>query len=184
MASNSSTSFIRPEVFWRTVGLRAEQTVVHFGCGAGFYLVPAAKIVGGKGSVIGIDVRADMLREAESRAERHGVADIVRTVRSNLENKHGSLLEDQVADWTLIANVLHQSDPRKILTEAKRITKTDGTIVVVEWDTTATPVGPPHKNRIAKESLVRLLQELQITVRDDFAPSPYHYGLLVGHHGT
>ncbi len=179
MANISSASFIRPEDFWRARGLKAEQTVVHFGCGAGFYLVPAARIVGRKGRVIGIDVRADMLREAESRAERAGVADIVHTIRSNLENNHGSLLESSSADWTLVANIVHQADTRKILTEAQRITRQDSTIIVVEWDTVATPLGPPPQQRITKQKVLEVARDLGIGVRGEFAPSPYHYGLLL-----
>lgn len=179
MEVTSSASFIRPEALWRTLGLRAGQTVAHFGCGAGFYLIPAAKMVGKEGRVIGIDVRTDMLREAENRAERAGIADIIYTIRSNIETRHGSLLEDKSADWTLIANILHQSDPQKILTEAKRVTKDGGTIVVVEWDVVATPLGPPAEQRIAHQEVIKAAKEVGLTVRDQFAPSPYHYGLLL-----
>jgi len=175
---SSTESFIRPEQFWRTFGLRANQTVVHLGSGAGFYLIPAAKIVGKKGRAIGIDVLEDMLQEAEGRAKREGVADIVETIRSNLENKNGSSLADNMADVTLVANILYQSDPVKIITEAARITKPGGAVIIVEWDVIATPLGPPAEQRVTPQSVRTIAEKVNLTFQKEFHPSPYHYGFL------
>ena len=112
-------SFIRPEDLWESVGLRANQTIVHLGCGAGFFLIPAARVVGHGGKAIGIDIRTDMLAEVESRARREHVEEVVKTRRANLEQPNSSALEDISADWVLVANILHQADPQTILQEAK-----------------------------------------------------------------
>lgn len=178
MAENTDQSFIRPNQFWRKLGLRANQTVVHLGSGAGFYLIPAAKIVGSKGSVIGVDVREDMLREVESRAQRAGLSDTITTIRADIEAKAIPKIPDQSADWVLVANILYQSDQDKILTEAKRIVKQSGAIIVVEWDTAATPFGPPAEMRLAKQDVIAKALEKELLAHKEFSPSPYHYGLL------
>lgn len=172
-------SFIRPEELWRDVGLRADQVVVHLGCGAGFYMIPAAIIVGKRGQVIGVDLLSDMLAEAANRARRAGVEPIIRTVRGNLENERGSTLENASADWVLVANVLYQSDPAKIIGEAARIVKPSGSIIIIEWDTAATPMGPPSSKRIAKSEVTSLVEQAGMTVAKEWHPSPYHYGLIV-----
>lgn len=172
-------SFIRPEELWHTLGLRADQTVVHLGCGAGFYMIPAAVIVGKRGHVIGVDLLPDMLAEAANRARRAGVEPIIRTVRGNLENERGSTLEDATADWVLVANILHQSDPAKILAEAARLIKPTGSIIIIEWDTAATPMGPPADKRLSKSEVKGLAGQAGLTVAKEWQPSPYHYGLLV-----
>ncbi|MFH1354439.1 MAG: methyltransferase domain-containing protein [bacterium] len=177
--SGSTEPFIRPEKFWCALGLRANQTVAHLGCGAGFYIIPAAKIVGHKGQVIGVDVLPDMLQEVEGRARREGVDDIVRTVRANLENKRGSTLKKDIADWTLVANILYQSDPVKILREAARVTKPGGTIIIVEWDIISTPLGPPVETRVSQSQVLALAEKIKLKFSDEFNPSPYHYGLLL-----
>ncbi|PIT98126.1 MAG: hypothetical protein COT71_02410 [Candidatus Andersenbacteria bacterium CG10_big_fil_rev_8_21_14_0_10_54_11] len=171
-------TFIRPEDFWRQLGLRAGQTVVHLGCGAGFYLIPAAKIVGRKGKVIGVDVREDMLQEAESRAEREKVADIVQTVRIDLENHDGQSVPRAAADWTLIANILYQADQAKIFAEAARATKPHGTVAVVEWDTASTPLGPPPEHRPTAKEITAAAAAAGLNTAGTFSPSPYHFGLL------
>jgi ubiquinone/menaquinone biosynthesis C-methylase UbiE len=174
-------SFIRPDEMWHTLGLRAGQTVAHLGCGAGYYLIPAAKIVGTNGSVIGVDIRADILSEAMNRATRESVEKIVRTVRGNLEGERGSTLEDGSIDWVLVANVLHQSDPLKILTEAARIVKANGSVIVIDWDVAATPFGPPNEHRLSETEAQHLINQVKLTLKHRFSPSPYHYGLVVGH---
>lgn len=172
-------SFIRPEEFWHDLGLRAGQTLVHLGCGAGFYLVPAAKIVGSAGKVIGIDIQAHLLAEAEGRAQREGVGDIVHTIRANLENERGSTLPPASADWVLVANILHQALPAAIFGEAARIVQPDGTVVVVEWDVGASPLGPPNERRIAKPDALTMTEKSGLRLEREFKPSPYHYGLIL-----
>lgn len=173
-----ANSFIRPDSLWRSLGLRAEQVVVHLGCGAGFYLIPAAEIVGPKGSAIGVDIRPDMLDEVENKAKRHKVDSIVRTLRANIENTPGTSLDEKSADWVFVANILHQSDPVKILTEAKRLVVLNGHIAIVEWNTSATPFGPPAEHRMDAGELKRIGESLGLTLQKEFVPSPYHFGLL------
>lgn len=175
----SEQSFIRPEEFWRTLGLRAGQTVVHLGSGPGFYLIPAAKMVGAKGKIIGVDIQAPLLAEAESRAARAGVSDIVHTVRANLENDRSSTLPPDSADWVLVANVLHQSAPAQVLTEAARIVKEDGKVVVVEWNVAASPLGPPNHVRVPQSDAVEAAAQVGLKLAREFTPSPYHYGLIL-----
>ncbi len=175
---NKKTSFIRPEKFWRELGLSAGQVAVHLGCGAGFYLTPAAKIVGSKGKVYGVDVLPDMLQEALNRAKQAGVGDITKTIRADLEHTQGSSLDNNTSDWTLVANILYQADPEKILTEAKRITKKNGVIIVIEWDTASTPVGPPPETRVSLKQVKEIAARLKLIVLKQFNPSPYHFGLL------
>ena len=174
-----ANSFIRPDELWREVGLAAGQTVVHLGSGPGFYLIPAAKIVGKAGQAIGIDLIADLLEETEGRARREGVAESIQTIRANLENPAGSTLPDQSADWVLVANILHQSDPAAILTEATRLVKPTGQVLIIDWDTAASPLGPPAEVRVPRAVAREQAEGAGLTVQKEFDPSPYHYGLLL-----
>lgn len=175
----SDPSFIRPDALWRELGLRANQRVVHLGCGAGFYIIPAAKIVGKHGKVFGIDVRGAMLEEAEGRARHEGVADVVETIRADLESSKSSTLPASKADWVLVANILHQAQPDKVLAEARRVLRKDGTAVIIEWDTAATPLGPPADQRISRQHVGEVAESVGLRVDHFFAPSPYHYGIVL-----
>ncbi len=175
---SEANSFIRPDVVLNAMGLRAQQTFVHLGSGAGFYLIPAAVIVGPKGKSIGIDIRTDMLAEVENKAQHQKVEHIVQVLRANLENSPGSNLAAKSADWVLVANILHQSDPVKILTEAVRIVAASGHVTIIEWNTSATPFGPPVHNRKSSDEMKTLAQTCGLVVQKEFSPSPYHYGIV------
>lgn len=172
-------TFIRPEKFWLDLGLRAGETVVHLGAGAGFFLIPAAKIVGERGKCIGIDLLPHLLAEIDGRAAREGLGKIVHTIRANLENKQGSTLSADSADWVLVANIFHQSDPLSILKEARRVAKTDGQIVVVEWSQVAAPFGPPNEVRVSLNQAKAFATQAGLVLSREFAPSAYHYGLVL-----
>ncbi len=177
--ADSEPSFLRPDDVLRQIGLRAEQTFVHLGCGAGFWLIPAAQIVGASGKAIGVDIRPDILSEAESRAQLAHLGQTVQTKRGDLEQDNGSGLDDNLADVVLVANIIHQANPEKLLSEARRILKTDGKIAVVEWDVVASPLGPPPKSRISKEEMQKIAASLGLKTAKSFEASQYHYGLIL-----
>lgn len=175
---NSNDSFIHPEEFWKSVGVRAKQVIVHLGCGAGYYIIPAARMVGPEGKAIGIDVIPDMLREVESRAKREHVQDTVVTVRANVENPNGSTLEPLCADWVLLTNIVHQSDRQKIFIEAERITSPHGHVIVVGWDVTSSPFGPPQEKRMSQDEVQVLASKVGLVKERLMVPSRYHYSLV------
>lgn len=179
METSHHSSFIRPDELWHELGLRAGQTVVHLGSGPGFFLLPAAKIVGKSGKAIGVDILTDMLSEVEGRAKREGVDGVVHTIRANLEHDHGSTLDDASTDWVLVANIMHQSDPKKILSEARRIIKGTGSLAIVEWDVGESPLGPPPEQRLAKRDAQKIAESSGFALKEEWQPSPYHYGLLM-----
>lgn len=176
----SSSSFIRPEDFWRQVGLRAGQKVAHLGCGAGFFLIPAARLVGKDGSAIGVDLMANLLAEVENRARRNGLDSVVHTIRADLETTKGSQLPSGSVDVVLVANILHQAHPEAILSEARRIVASNGRVVVVEWGIYATPFGPLPEKRISKEKVILIAEKYGLQLQQEIDPSPYHYGLIFG----
>lgn len=179
MTPSNNNQFLRPDNFWYEVGLRANQTVVHLGCGAGFFLIPAAKIVGPHGKVIGVDIRTDMLQEVEGRASREGFSKIITTIRTDLEDRPADGIKPNSSDWTLAINILSQADPKKILQEAKRITKKGGKIIIVEWSVAQATIGPPMEKRTPKDQMLTIAAELNLKLNKEFTPSPYHYGLFI-----
>lgn len=171
------TSFIRPEIALQSMGLRAQQVFVHLGCGAGFYIIPAATIVGSKGKSIGVDILPDMLAQAEHKARQMGISN-VQTFHANIENSPGTAIPAKSADLVLVANILHQSDPAKVLTEAARIVAANGNVAIIEWNTSATPFGPPVHARQSAEEMKAIAKSCGLTAAKEFSPSPYHYGIL------
>ena len=61
--------------------------------------------------------------------------------------------------------------------EARRILKRNGSLGIVEWEKTKTPVGPPISERIAQEESEEFLSLNGFDVEKAFAIGKYHYGI-------
>jgi len=114
-------------------GIEEGQIVLDFGCGSGTYTIPAAKIVGDKGSVYALDKDSNVLNELMQRAKSAGL--------NNIEpmHTHGELtidLADNSVDVVLLFDVLHSyyfplaDDRRRLLDEVHRISKAGALISV------------------------------------------------------
>ncbi len=173
-------TFLKPEAVLRDAGIRAGWNVADFGCGPGYYLIPAARFVGPTGHVAGIDLRAVAVDEAKRRIHAAGLQDHTNVFRADVTQPEGSKLPAAWADLILLVGVLYQSDPRAVLREAARVIKpSGGRIVVVEWEQIATPVGPPPEQRVLLDTVLAAAKSASLVVLSRFAPSPHHYGLML-----
>ncbi len=79
-------------------------TVLDIGCGFGHFAIGMAKLVRDTGRVIALDVQEKMLEKTMARAEKKGLAHIV---RPHLAGEADLKLTESV-DFALAANVLHE----------------------------------------------------------------------------
>lgn len=173
-------AFIRPEEVLRSAGIRAGWKVVDFGCGPGYYLVPAARFVGKQGRVVGIDILAAAVDQARKRVQSAAVETWTDVFRLDLTRPAASGLPDDWADLVLMSSVLSQSAPVPIVREAARVVKpSDGRVVVIEWDQVATPLGPPPEQRVDETVVLAAAKQAGLTLLSTFRPSPHHYGLTL-----
>ncbi len=126
-------NFIDPKTFVQNMGVTNGMSVADFGSGAGYFTVQLASIVGRAGKVYAIDVRKDLLEVLEGYIKPNGMFQVT-TVCCDLETEKGSEIEDSSLDFVLCANILNQVDnPEIIITEASRILKKNGSLVVLDW---------------------------------------------------
>lgn len=170
-------TFLRPEAILREAGIRAGWKVADFGCGVGYFLVPAAKFVGPLGRVVGVDVRAVAVDEARKRVHAARVEDRTDILRADLSQPRSSGLPDGWADLVLLVTVLNQGDARALLAEASRVVKTtEGRVVVIEWDQVATPLGPPPEQRVTGDTVLAAAKSAGLRALSALRPSPSHVG--------
>lgn len=168
--------FLNPIQILGQLKLKKSMIGADFGCGTGGWAIPLAKMLE-KGKVYAIDLLEEPLSVLESRAKSENIFNI-QVVRSDLEREKGSKLQDSSVDLVLLSNLLFQvEDKVKILTEAKRVLKKGGKILVVDWKVNV-PVGP-ESGRISADELKKTAEKLDLEVEKELEAGIYHYGLVL-----
>ena len=117
--------FIRPrEIILKEVGIELGFSILDYGCGAGSYTIPAARLVGKTGKIYALDVHPLAVKQVNDIAAKKGLANI-KTILSDCATG----LPDNSIDIALLYDTFHDlSGPDKVLEELHRILKPDGTL--------------------------------------------------------
>jgi len=179
----TQTGFLSPKAIIDQISLPPAATLADFGCGPGHFTLELARALHEKGHVYGFDIQDEPLAVLRSHAQHAGIHNIS-TVKCNLEIPHGTRLADGSADLVLMANVLYQSDHRPaMLTEASRILKPSGQLVVLEWAIGAGSLGPAREHRIIPDKLKLLATDAGLSFAKSLSAGSDHYGMLFTNHG-
>ena len=110
--------------------IREGMSILDAGCGTGLETVRLARLVGSSGNVIGLDASRNLLAEASRRAQGS---------RLPIEYREGDVQQlpfpDNYFDVARAERLfLYLTDPRQALAELVRVTKSDGSVYVIEPD--------------------------------------------------
>jgi len=108
-------------------GVQPNMTVVDYGCGPGRYTIRFAKLVGQQGKVFAVDIHELAIEMVKKKIDKYGLKNIVPV----LAKGYDSTLPDQTADVVCAIDMFHIiKNHTEFLAELKRITKTDGFLVI------------------------------------------------------
>jgi len=171
--------FIKPKEVLDRVGLKQGQKTADLGCGAGFFILAAASVVGEKGQAYAVDIQQSALSAVEDRAHMEGLENVVRLVWADLETAGSTKLADNFLDLAMLVDVLFQNKKlEEILKEAVRITKPGGEILIIDWKLKDLPFGPLPDQRISEHDVKAMAEEQGLALVDSWDPSPYHFSLV------
>jgi ubiquinone/menaquinone biosynthesis C-methylase UbiE len=116
-------------IYIRDLGIEAGQILVDFGCNAGHYTIPAARVVGSEGKVYAIDQEQTAIDQLMKITQNAGLDNIIPIISS----KPAINLPTASVDTVLIYDVLHylNTDERKNLYQSvNTVLKDDGILSV------------------------------------------------------
>ena len=161
-----------PEAILADVGLQPGSTFIDVGCGDGFFALPAARLVGEKGIVYGLDTNAGAISKLKERAEMEGLRNLDLKVGKAEEN----VLCEACADIVFFGIVLHDfEEPARVLANARKMLKPAGRLVNLDWKKEPMEFGPPLQIRFSAEEAARLIEEHGFLVENVKEVGPYHY---------
>jgi len=168
-----------PYKIFEKVGLKEGMHVADLGCGlTGHFVFPSARIVGEKGVVYAVDILKSALQSLSSWIKSQGL-DNVRTVWSDIEKVNKTPIPAHSLDVCFFMNVVsHLKDQTSALTEANRLIKDDGQIVVVDWAKRLGTLGPQDEKSADPEKIIQAATSAGLRLVEQFACSDYHFCLL------
>lgn len=173
LKSQERYSIINPMMLLVDLGLKEGDTFLDFGCGPGFFTVPASQIITKSGKVLALDIFDEMLQEL---AKENLIASTEFVKLSDLKIP----LLDEVANLVFMAFVLHEvPEKTEVVSELYRTTKVNGKIAIIEWNETNSEKGPGLSERVSSKETRKLLVKAgykDITYKEI---NLYHY-LIVG----
>ena len=171
------SKFLNPAEVVAQSGLMQGQVVADLGCGNGFYVLPAAQMVGGEGTVFAVDVVENKLAATVSIANQFGYKN-VRVIKADLSKPLLDIPENS-CDMVIIGNILHEINFKEALIKNMyRILKSGGRVMAVEWKRTPTPFGPPLAQRIEQQALEIMFMQAGLRKIKELQADGYHYAVL------
>lgn len=131
-----------------------------FGCGIGFFSIPAAEIVGKSGHVYASDISQEMLdglmvRMPEGLKER-----VTLCLAGVTDSNSVTGIQNASIERAMISTVLHEvDDPEQFLSEVSKTLVSSGKLAVIEWIKEDMPHGPKQAIRISESELEVMLEK-------------------------
>jgi ubiquinone/menaquinone biosynthesis C-methylase UbiE len=155
--------------------LKEHMTAAEFGCGSADFTIALVKKLY-KGKVYALDIQEEKLSALTSKLHL-GKLNNVSMVLCDLEAPNGSTLQSNSLDVVLIPNVLFQAENKSaIIEEAKRILKSGGELLVIDWLKKA-PFSP-KEGMVSPDEVKKMTGQLGFSLKKEFAVGDYHYALL------
>lgn len=159
-------------------GLSDGMVVADMGAGSGFYAIEAAKAVAPTGKVYAIDVHKDLLERLKKEAQGVHIRTI-EVVSGDLEKLGGSKIRESSCDAVIASNILFMLEDKKtFLTEVKRVLKTGGKMLLVDWTASFSGMGPHASHVIYKDDAQKLALAAGFTFEKEIDAGSHHYGII------
>lgn len=168
-------NYQKPQEVLAALDLKAGETIADIGAGSGYFTFHIAHHVGPKGRVYAVDVSPDMIRHINRRIRELKTKNVV----SILADPDDPLLPERSVNRFFICNVWHHIESQaRYLSLLKRMLRPAGEIVMIDFHKKELPFGPPLQMKIAREDLIKQMEDNGFRLSREHAFLPYQYFLV------
>ena len=170
--------FTDPAKNLKQFGLREDMIVADLGAGTGYYSIPLAQMVP-NGKVYAIEIQKDFLTTIKNKAKDAHLNNI-EFLWGNIEKNGGTNIKDGILDAVVISDVLFQIENKeRFIEEIKRILKSAGKILLIDWLDGLPPVGSGSVKIFDKEKARTLFEASGFSYDREIKVGEYHYGMIL-----
>ena len=128
MGSRAREWIFDPVKTLRGADIQPGQTVLEVGCGTGFFTIPAARLIGDKGSLVAMDASAGFIEVVTKKVQSAGLKNVRVVKRDALDTGLDAASIDKALLFGVVPFPLLPLD--RLLPEMHRVLKLDGTMAV------------------------------------------------------
>lgn len=171
-------NFLSPERVIDSLEVETGSTIIDFGCGPGFWVIPLAKRIGHKGVIYAIDPKVERLSVIKSKAEKLGL--------SNIEYIQAPLNSPKIpvevkADLIIISNVLSMIKNDQKLIESTKANSGEGSkLVVIDWEEKSI-AGPEDRKKSEIGDIIIWAKKAGFEFKRLLDAGDHHFGLYFEH---
>jgi ubiquinone/menaquinone biosynthesis C-methylase UbiE len=170
--------FTDPEKNLKMFGLREDMIVADLGAGTGFYSLLVAPTLS-RGKVYAVEIQPDFVAEIRSRAA-NGKCQNLECLWGDVEKPGGTKIKDELVDAVIASNILFQVENKgRFITEAKRILKPGGKLLLVDWSPEPNAFGSKLSCALSKVKARAMFEENGFIHQRDIDTGEHHYGMIL-----
>ena len=168
-------AYQKPHEVLQALALKPGEQVADIGSGSGYFALRFAAHVGESGRVYAVDIDAEMVRHLNRRVRDAGLSN----VQTLLAEPGDPLLRDRSIDRFVVVDTWHHIDDQpKYLGLMKKMLKPGGQVVMIDFHKRELPVGPRLEMKIAREDLIRQMEDNGFRLAKEHTFLPYQYFLV------
>ncbi len=158
--------------------VREGSTVADLGVGYGYYAYALSEAVGEQGKVFAVDIQKDMLERLKKESDEKGIKNI-EIIWGDVEIVGGTKLRAESVDAAIIINVLFQVESKAgLVSEAARILKVGGKLLVVDWTESFGSMGPQPEMVVDESTARQIFETNKFEFQKNINAGEHHYGLV------
>ncbi len=168
-------AYQKPQEVIAALNVKPGEVIADIGAGSGYFTFPLARRVGERGRVYAVDVSPDMILQINRRIRDTKSTHVI----SVLADPDDPLLPAASIDRFFFCDSWHHIENQpKYLSQLKRLLKPRGEVVMIDFHKKELPVGPPLRMKIAREDLIRQMNDNGFRLTHEHTFLPYQYFLV------
>jgi ubiquinone/menaquinone biosynthesis C-methylase UbiE len=168
-------AYQKPHEVVMSLDIKEGESIADIGAGSGYFAFRFAHHVGEKGKVYAVDINPDMILHMNRRIRDLQVKNVV-TVLSAPDDP---LLPDNSIDRFFICETWHHiSAQTQYLALMKKMLKSKGQVIMIDFQKKTLPIGPPEEMKVAREDVIKQMEANGFRLAKENTFLPYHYFLI------